>query len=233
MERESASSRWLTVVVALVATAIIGLLTVLVFLLIRDDNPVGGATTVAAPSTAATTLAPTTALPPTTQPPSTTTQPPSTTVASTTTAAPTTTAVPTTTVPPFVGDTDAKAGAPVGVATDQRVVDIRHAQREGFTRVVFDFEDGGGIPGYWVGYNDPTHLAIILQPIDIGDPFEPGIFNGAGQYPVGTNSVVVVFEGGMGGGSGEWQFDLQVAPNRPFTVGTLDGPPRVYIDIGD
>jgi hypothetical protein len=113
------------------------------------------------------------------------------------------------------------------------VVDVRHAQREGFTRVVFDFEAGEGVPGYFVSYTGPGRLSVLFTPIDIGAPFAPGIFDGSGEYAVGTTSVVLVDEGGMGGGSGEWQFDIEVAPNKPFAVGTLNGPPRVFVDIED
>ena len=37
----------------------------------------------------------------------------------------------------------------------------------------------------------------------------------------------------MGGGSGEWAFDLVLTGQKPFLVGTLDGPPRLFVDVGD
>ena len=122
-------------------------------------------------------------------------------------------------------------GAPHPVTGRDTVSDIRFAQRDGFTRVVFDFT--GGIPACNVGYADPHTLAVIVHPIDIANPFAAGIFDGSGQLQVGTISVNRVSAGGMGGGSGEWEFSIDVAGTRAFKVFTLESPSRLAIDIED
>lgn len=181
------------------------------------------ATTAAATTAAPTTVASTTAAPTTVAP---TTTAPTTTVAPTTTTSTTTT----TTTVPFDGDTDWKGCTASGAAADT-VSDIRFAQREGFTRVVFDF--AGGIPACNVGYSDPHTLALIVFPVDIANPFAAGIFDGSGQLQIGTTSVNRVTSGGMGGGSGEWEFTIDVDGTRAFRVFTLENPSRVAIDIED
>jgi hypothetical protein len=113
-----------------------------------------------------------------------------------------------------------------------RLLRIRSAGHADFTRVVFDFAPGG-IPGYWIGYTDATHLSVIVFPIDWGNPYDAGIFDGGGVHPVGIGSVASVLDAGIGGGSGEWSFNIVVSSQKPFLVGTEDGPPRIYIDIAD
>jgi len=72
-----------------------------------------------------------------------------------------------------------------------------------------------------------------VHPVDIANPFAAGIFDGSGQLQVGTISVNRVNSGGIGGGSGEWQFSIDLAGTRNFQVFTLEGPSRVAIDIED
>jgi hypothetical protein len=228
-------------IVLAVLAGILGtlLLLLIILLLTRDggDGTAGDTSTTAAPATTATTAVPTTTAPPTTATTAaptttatttTTTTAPATTTTTTTTAAPTTTT--TTTVPPFSGNTDWKNCTQSG-PDPGKVSDVRFAQREGFTRVVFDFT--GGVPACAVGYADPTTLAVIVFPVDIADPFAAGIFDGAGHLDIGTISVVRVDSGGMGGGSGEWQFDIQLTGTRDFHVFTLEDPSRLAIDIAD
>ena len=158
----------------------------------------------------------------------TTTTTASPTTATTTT---TTTAATTTTGAPFAGTLDQKTGEVQGSPAG-RLVDIRFAAHEGYTRVVFDFP-AGGIPGYWIGYNSANVLTVLLYPMDTAGPYAPGVFDGTGSHPIGEGSIVAVQDAGMGGGSGEWAFDLVLTGQKPFLVGTLDGPPRLFVDVGD
>ncbi|MFH1330664.1 MAG: hypothetical protein ABIJ48_08470 [Actinomycetota bacterium] len=204
--------------VAVLGGLFVALATVLVVLLVSGDGG-GTTTTTASGTTGADTTAP----------------PPSTTQATTTstTAASSTTAETTTTAPPFAGDLFDKTG-PVQGSPLGRLADIRSADHPGYSRVVFDFP-AGGIPTYWIGYTDgtPTHLTVILYPMDWADPYDPGIFDGGGNHAIGVGSILSVRDAGMGGGSGEWVFEIVVTSQKPFLVGTLDGPPRIYVDVGD
>jgi hypothetical protein len=98
--------------------------------------------------------------------------------------------------------------------------------------VVFDFPDGGS-PGYWVGYTDDTTLTVILTAMDTGNPYDPGIFDAGGSHAVGQGSILSVRDGGRGGGSREWVFEIVVPSRKPFLVAVLGGPPRIYVDVGD
>ena len=98
--------------------------------------------------------------------------------------------------------------------------------------MVFDFAPGG-IPGYWIGYNSADILTVLLYPMDTTTPYDPGIFDGTGSHPINQGSIVEVQDAGMGGGSGEWAFDILLTGQRPFLVGTLADPPRLYVDLAD
>lgn len=219
--RRDREAIYLAILIGVFSALVILLAVVLLARTGGDDAP---DSTVAAPATTAATT--TTTLQVTTTDAPTTTAIPTTTGATTTTTPATTT----TTEAPFVGDTDWKGCAASGSSAGT-VSDIRFAQRDGFTRVVFDFT--GGIPACNVGYADPHTIAVIVHPIDIANPFAPGIFDGSGQLQVGTISVNRVGGGGMGGGSGEWEFSIDVAGTRPFNVFTLESPSRLAIDIED
>lgn len=211
------------ITVAVLGGLFVALATVLVVLLISHDG--GGTTTTAAAGTTAaeTTLAPTT----TTTAVTTSTSGATTTAVETTTTASTTT----TTAPPFEGTLDDKRGAVQGSPTG-RLSGIRSADHPGFARVVFDFPDGG-IPGYWVGYADATTLRVILTAMDTTDPYDAGIFDAGGSHAVGQGSILAVRDGGRGGGSREWVFDIVLTGEKPFLVAVLDGPPRIYVDVSD
>lgn len=206
----------------------VALAAVLVIVLVSRDGS-ETTTTLAADTTAAPTTAPTTttAAPDTTAA-STTEATTATTAAATTTAAPTTTA---TTVPPFDGTLDAKSGPQQGTPAG-RLDDIRAADHAGFARLVFDFP-AGGIPGYFISYTGPTTLTANFYPLSWTTPYDAGIFDAGGNHAVGEGSIVRVHDGGMSAGSGEWAFEIIVTSQKPFRVGTLDGPPRIYVDIGD
>jgi hypothetical protein len=209
-------------IVAALGGLFVALATMLAVLLVSRDG--GGTTTTAAAGTTAaeTTLAPTT-----------TTTTAGTTAATTTTALETTTTATTTTTtaPPFEGTLDDKRGAALGSPVG-RLAGIRSADHPGFARVVFDFPDGGS-PGYWVGYTDDTTLTVILTAMDTGNPYGFGIFDAAGSHVVGQGSILAVRDGGRGGGSGEWVFEIILTGQKPFLVAVLDGPPRIYVDVGD
>jgi len=220
----------LGVIVALAVVVIIVMVTG------GDDEPVTatvGANATVAPSTTGveTATTPTTAA--------------TTTVVPTTEA--TTTAAPTT-LPPLSGDTaDVVApGEPYG--SSNSLSDVRFNQHEeGFTRVVFDFEDGD-IPWWSVGYaTGPFHatsdelipvagtdfLRIVLSAASYDLEAEEFrmTYEGPRRIDAGTNSVAEIvvisdFEGSM-----SWV--IGVDGTKPFEVGTLTDPPRVYIDIQD
>lgn len=209
------------ILVAVLGGLLVTLAAVLVILVLSRDGD-GTSTTAAAGDTAATTAATTTQAPTSTEA--------STTSAASTTAATTTTTT-TTTVPPFAGTLDDKTG-PVQGSPAGRLSDIRAGAHPGYTRVVFDFP-AGGIPGYWMGYTNATTLSIVFFPLSWTTPYEPGIFDAGGNHAVGLGSVVRVRDAGMGAGSGEWGFEIIVTSQKPYLVGTIDGPPRIYVDIGD
>jgi hypothetical protein len=218
---EPASDRY-GIILAVLGGVLVALIAVVVVILItRSDDGSADTTTAAA-----------TTVPETTSSEATTTLGPTTAETTTTAVITTTTApAPTTTAAPFSGDTNAKSGPAQGTPTG-RVIDIRHGDHDDYTRVVFDFSPGG-IPGYFISYSDPTTLSVLFISMDTANPYEPDVFDPAGEHAIGTGSVVSVFSGGEGAGSGEWQFPIQLTGQRPFSVGTLPDPPRLYIDIGD
>jgi hypothetical protein len=209
--------------VAVLGGIFVALATVLVVVLVTRDG--GSPTTTAAGPTF--TTAPETSLTSTST--TTTTGASSTTVTSTSTT--TTSTTTTTTAPPFAGTLEQKTGTVQGTPSGT-LTGIRSAHHEGYTRVVFDFAPGG-LPGYWVGYNSPGILTLLLYPMSAGTPYEAGIFDSGGSHAIGKGSVVAVEDAGMGGGSGEWAFDIALTGQKPFFVGTLAGPPRLYVDIAD
>jgi hypothetical protein len=208
------------ILVAVLGGLFVALATVLIVLLFSRN---GGETTTTAASD--TTAAETTVG-------STSTSEATTTSAATTTGATTSTAPPTTTTAaPFAGTLDQKTGEVQGTPAG-RLTAIRSAGHEGYTRVVFDFA-AGGIPGYWIGYNSAGVLTVLLYPMDATTPYDAGIFDGSGSHTVNEGSIVEVQDAGMGGGSGEWSFDIVLTGQKPFLVGTLADPPRIYVDIAD
>ncbi len=216
------SDRYGIILAALGGVLVALVLAVVVIVLARKDD--GGAAT--------TSTASTTSVSETTLAENTTTLSSTTAETTTASAAPTTTApAPTTTLAPFAGDLTDKSGPIQGTPTG-RVIDIRHGEHPGYTRVVFDFSPGG-VPGYYISYSSPTTLSVLLVSMDTATPYAPGVFDASGEHPIGTISVGSVFSGGMGGGSGEWEFPIETSGAKPFSVGTLSDPPRLYIDIAD
>ena len=153
----------------------------------------------------------------------------------------------TTTAPGFTGDTATKSGQMVG-SPDPRLVDVRWAQRDGFTRVVFDFGGDSGTPMYEVGYSSGPFTDLQGTPVPVaGTAFvqvnlastsfdlsgaEVRItYEGPDRIDVSSNSVteVVVLEDFEGVST----WIIGVTAEKPFQVGTLTDPPRVYVDIQD
>ncbi len=189
---------------------------VLLITMISDD----GNAPLTAPSTSSTTVATTTTLATTT------------TIADTTTEATTTTAAPTTTEAPFAGDLSDKTCETGGFPAAGTITDIRFAQHEGFTRIVFDFD--GEVPACFVTQQDPSTISVLVFAVAGDPPFAADLFDETGTLVVGTVSVVAVSNGGAGGGSGEWTFTITtLSPDRPFSIVTLGDPSRLAIDIGD
>ncbi len=218
------------ILVAVLGGLLVALVALLIiFLVSRDDD---GPTTSAATST--------------TEATSTTT--PATTEATTTTAVTTTTGS-TTTAPtatlPFPGDTAPKSGAGAfGLLTDVRLGD-----HEGYTRIVFDFQEpdfpnwefayvpgeieGMAVPeGGWV--EGEAFLVARFQPSGTADLSGSEVvmtYEGPRRIDVGTGSVVQLliiedFEANL------W-WAIGLTGERPFSVGTMTGPPRIYVDIAD
>ncbi len=153
-----------------------------------------------------------------------------------------------TTLPPFPGDTgdEVAVGNPFG--TFNFLHDVRVQQREeGFTRVVFDFEDGD-IPWWSAGYvagpftstsDEPipidgaAFLRVVLSSVgyDLSGAEVRITYSGPERIAAGTNSVVEVVLVDDFEGVSTWV--IGVDDLKPFVVGTLTDPPRVYIDIED
>lgn len=167
-------------------------------------------------------------------------------VTTTTTEPPTTTE--TTATGPFSGDAEPKSGAAQGIPYGT-LTGVRTAQHDGYSRLVFDFGGTDGVPAYDVRYQTgPFHdiadrevavagaafLVVHLRPAmraDLNHPDAPLTYAGPLRFDPGAASVAEVvfledFEGEM-----IWVVGL-TAP-KPFAVGTLTHPPRIYLDIAD
>jgi hypothetical protein len=170
---------------------------------------------------------------------------PTTAATTTTAAATTTTAAATTTIAPFDGDTDDKTGAGAGGL----LTDVRIGDHDGFTRIVFDFQEPafpnwefGYVPGEIHGMIEPeggwvegdAFLIARFQPsmtADISGPDVVITYDGPRRIDVGVGSVVQLliiedFEANL------W-WAIGLTGEKPFRVGTLTGPPRVFVDIAD
>ena len=192
---------------------IVGLLIVVVMLIVTSGDEDAPATTASADPTIA---APTTVV--------------ETTLAAATTA----TEATTTTLEPF------------GVFN--WLSEVRFQQRdEGFTRVVFDFEPGD-VPWWSAEYTSgpfnstgdgvipvsgTDFLRVILSSTtyDLTGAEVRITYDGSERIPANTNSVTEVVLIDDFEGVSEWV--IGVNGNKPFSVGTLTNPPRVYVDIGD
>ena len=171
-----------------------------------------------------------------------------------TAATTTTTGASTTTAPTCTGagaDTATKA-APAQSATGVALLtDVRTGRQPCADRVVFDFR-AGSRPGYSVGYErGPFTFGQSDMPVTVAGERVPGRAHDAGErrrprvagrsaapttgpesiVPPGLTHVREIrrledFEATL-----VWVIGLDA--QRPFSVGTLDGPPRVYVDVVD
>ena len=127
------------------------------------------------------------------------------------------------------------------------LVAVRVGRHEGYDRVVFEFRPGDGLPGYLVGYMalpigaDPSDLPIALA----GDHALVVRMQAAGRFTFDDGATLVYQGPTRLGGTGaavtevvlrgdfeallSWVIGVRGA--RPFRVFTLDGPPRVVVDV--
>lgn len=147
----------------------------------------------------------------------------------------------TTALPPLgTPDTAVKQRRPEG--GDLSVTDVRLAEHDTFTRIVFDIA-GNSSPGWWVDWTtDPLQQASGL-PVDIsGENFLDVNIEGIG-YP-GDAAGESVANGSFGGVGivedvqltsiyeGRAQFLIGVSgPPRSYSVSLLENPTRVVVDI--
>ena len=141
--------------------------------------------------------------------------------------------------------TDSKTVAgPTDVAL---LTDVRSARQPCADRVTFEFRTP---PAYTVEYQpgpfslgesgqnltiDGTAFLVVTFPhaagVDLTDPAAPSTYTGPESiHPTGLTHVREIrriedFEGVL-----RWVIGLDEM--RPFTAATLDGPPRVFLDIG-
>jgi len=202
-----------------------------------------GGTTTTVPDGATTVPGASTTVPGTTSTTGTTaTTAPGGTTTTTTATTPSTT---TTTLPAFPGDTDPKSGAgDFGLLTG-----VRFGDHENYVRVVFDFQEPsfpnwefGYVPGEVEGQVEPeggwvegdAFLVARFQPsgtADISGSDAVMTYDGPRRIDVGLGSVVQLliiedFEANL------W-WAIGLTGERPFRVGTMTGPPRIYVDIAD
>lgn len=220
------------ILIAVCGGLLVALGVLLIVLLVAGDH--GTSTTAAASSTAPT-------APATTTTEAGTTAAPTTSQGETTTTAGTTT----TTTTGFAGDTAPKSGAGAsGLLTGVRIGD-----HEGYTRIVFDFQepafptwDFSYVPGAIQGMVEPeggwvagsAFLVARFQPsgtADLSGDEAVMTYDGPRRIDVGQGSVVQLliiedFEANL------W-WAIGLTGEKPFSVGTMTGPPRIYVDIAD
>lgn len=112
---------------------------------------------------------------------------------------------------------------------------ITFGKLEGFTRIIFYFE-GALAPGCQVGYDpqdDPGLLTVRVMAVSVTDPWVAGVFDAGGYLDTGLGSVLGVDSGDFAGGSGEWDFHVEVTGYKPFVISAVTAPSRLLIDIQD
>jgi len=230
MEHDRPSRLLIGFIVALGLT-VVGLLIALVVAVSADRADEGVARPTTSSSSSSST--PTTA-------PADTTSVTSTTNPETTTAA--------TSSPGFDGNTAAERADGEPFATFALLGDVRFADREGFTRIVFDFlgdevpwwaieyvagPDFRGSEGTVVTVEGDAFLRVTLSASGTDRSGETAVevYRGADRIPIGTVPVTEIVRIDDTDGVVEWVIGVE-GGERPFRVGTLLDPVRIYIDIG-
>lgn len=127
-------------------------------------------------------------------------------------------------------------------AYDLTVTDVRMAEHESFTRVVFDFH-GTGMPGWWVGYTAEATQQASGLPVEVaGDSFLEVSLDGIALPP---DAEVRGVDMGSFGGAGivdevvlttifeaRAQFFIGVSGHpREYSITLLQEPTRVVVDL--
>lgn len=122
--------------------------------------------------------------------------------------------------------------------------DIRTGRHECFERVVIELGGTGELPGYRVGYEpDPILNSPAGEPVEVAGDATLVISMGAWMptmegdgyggprelVPDNVSAIVELEQLENFEGMTAWAVGLDRA--RPFTVFTLDGPPRIVVDI--
>ena len=123
---------------------------------------------------------------------------------------------------------------------------VRAARHEGFDRVVFEFSNA--VPGYAVEYvEEPVHADgsgeevpvdgehVVLVRLenasgaDLSKEDAPQTYTGPTRFDPGTPEVAELVR--VGDFEGVLTWAIGVRDRVPFRVTTLDGPPRVVVDL--
>lgn len=178
---------------------------------------------------------------------------PESTTTSTEAATTTTTGASTTPPEPCSGggaDTATLAAQAQSASGVSLLTDVRTGRQPCADRIVFDFRSGQ-LPGYSVGYESgpftlgqsdmpvtvagEAFLVVRMTPasgVDLESPDARPTYEGPESLtPPGLTHVREIrrledFEANL-----VWVVGLDA--QRPFTVGALDGPPRIYVDVVD
>ena len=158
----------------------------------------------------------------------------------------------------LTGDSPATAVQPVGegrtddVAMDATgdpavLTDVRLGAHDGFDRMVFEFAEGAGQPGWQVGYADRPTAPGSGAPVDVPGRAALGITLTGAALPGGAPSGVQPWDGGprlslpgtatldtlvdAGLFEGKASFYAGLDGRQPFAVARLASPPRVVVDV--
>ncbi|AIT61323.1 AMIN-like domain-containing (lipo)protein [Corynebacterium doosanense] len=139
------------------------------------------------------------------------------------------------------GTTDTSNQQPVG-EWDLSIVDVRAGQHSGFDRVVIEFA-GTGTPGWFASYTDEPRQQASGFPIEYQGGTAIDLMANGVALPAGPDSTFPVGPTGAAGGAvtgvshngifeGQAQFVIGLdGEPRPYTVTTLENPPRLVVDI--
>lgn len=125
---------------------------------------------------------------------------------------------------------------------DLSIVDVRAGEHAGFDRVVIEFA-GTGTPGWFASYTDEPRqqasgfpieyrggTAIDLMANGVALPTGPDTTFPVGPTGAAGGAVTGVSHNGIFEGQAQFVIGLEGEP-RPYTVTTLENPPRLVVDI--